>query len=110
MSTRRVTVPAVTTARVSPTGPIAVMMSLFGKYFENSDIITAIGPVGETRAVVTAGTVTRRVDIYGITPSFVAIKGRKTSEGRFIGVADVQDKSSVCVLGLKLKQQLFGGD
>src|SRR5438874_7347155 len=80
------------------------------KYFESSDVITTMGPVGETRAVVTAGTVTRRVDIYGITPSFVAIKGRKTSEGRFIGVADVQDKSSVCVLGLKLKQQLFGGD
>ena len=80
------------------------------KYFQNSDIITSIGPVGETRAVVTAGTVTRRVDLYGITPSFVTIKGRKTSEGRFISTSDVQEKSSVCVLGLKLKQQLFGGD
>jgi putative ABC transport system permease protein len=80
------------------------------KYFQNSDIITSIGPVGETRAVVTAGTVTRRVDIYGITTSFVTIKGRKTSEGRFISASDVQEKSTVCVLGLKLKQQLFGGD
>ena len=80
------------------------------KYFENSDLITAIGPVGETRAVVTAGSVTRRVDIYGITPTFVGIKNRKTSEGRFIGQSDVQEKAAVCVLGLKLKQQLFGGD
>lgn len=80
------------------------------KYFENSDVITAIGPVGETRAVVTAGSVTRRIDVYGITPEFVSIKGRKTSEGRFIAQSDVQEKASVCVLGFKLKQQLFGGD
>src|SRR5207244_11931783 len=66
-----------------------------GKYFENSDIITSIGPVGETRAVVTAGTVTRRVDIYGITPSFVNIKGRKPSDERSNGVADAQDTRSV---------------
>ena len=80
------------------------------KYFDGSDNITAIGPVGETRAVVTAGTATRRVDLYGITPEFVSIKGRKTSEGRFIGESDVREKSPVCVLGFKLKQQLFGGD
>src|SRR5437763_4884994 len=69
------------------------------KYFENSDVITSMGPVGETRAVVTAGTVTRRIDIYGITPSFVSIKGRKTSGGRFIGAADLQRKSPVGGLG-----------
>ena len=80
------------------------------KYFQDSDIITSIGPVGETRAVVTAGTVTRRIDVYGITPAFANIKGRKASEGRFISTSDVQEKASVCVLGLKLKQQLFGGD
>jgi putative ABC transport system permease protein len=80
------------------------------KYFEKSDVITSMGPVGETRAVVTAGSTTRRIDVYGITPSFVSIKGRKTSEGRFIGAADLQEKSPVVVLGFKLKQQLFGGD
>jgi len=80
------------------------------KYFEASDNITSIGPVGETRAVVTAGGTTRRVDLYGITPEFVSIKGRKVSEGRFIGRSDVQEKAPVCVLGYKLKQQLFGGD
>src|SRR5438132_11870680 len=80
------------------------------KYFETSDLITAMGPVGETRAVVTAGSVTRRIDVYGITPAFVSIKNRKVSEGRFIGQSDVQDKAAVCVLGLKLKEQLFGGD
>src|SRR5438045_5650753 len=58
------------------------------RYFEDNELVTSIGPVGETRGVITAGKVTRRVDVYGITPSFVSIKGRKTSEGRFISERD----------------------
>ena len=80
------------------------------RYFSNSDLVTAIGPVGETRAVITAGTVTRRVNVYGITPSFAQIKGRKTSAGRFISERDEAATAPVCVLGFKLKQQLFGGE
>jgi putative ABC transport system permease protein len=80
------------------------------RYFKNSDVITSMGPVGESRVVVTAGTVTRRVDLYGITPSFADIKGRKAGDGRFISWSDVYEKTPVCVLGFKLKQQLFGGD
>lgn len=80
------------------------------KYFRGSELIGAIGPVGENRAVITAGRVTRRVDVYGITAAFVTIKGRKASEGRFLGESDQQAKAPVCVLGFKLKEQLFGGD
>jgi putative ABC transport system permease protein len=80
------------------------------KRFENSEFITIAGPVGETRAVVTAGRVSRRVNIYGITSAFVSIKSRKTSDGRFISESDHMSKATVCVLGFKLKQQLFGGD
>lgn len=77
--------------------------------FENSEYIQAVGPVGETRAIVTGGRVTRRVDIYGITSTFREIKGRKTSEGRFLTDRDVEGVAPVCVIGFKLKQQLFGG-
>lgn len=80
------------------------------RYFRDNDLVSAIGPVGETRAVVTAGRVTRRVNVYGITASFVSIKGRKTTEGRFISERDYLLSAPVCVLGLKLKQQLFGGE
>ena len=80
------------------------------RYFSNSDLVTSVGPVGETRGVVTAGTVTRRVAIYGITPSFVTIKGRKTSVGRFIGETDDVASAPVCVLGYNLKEKLFGGE
>ena len=41
------------------------------RYFENSDLVSAIGPVGESRSVITAGAITRRVNVYGITDSFV---------------------------------------
>lgn len=80
------------------------------KWFEGADNITSIGPVGETRAVITAGRATRRVNVYGITPEFVDIKGRTTSAGRFITDRDYQGVAPVCVLGFKLKEQLFGGD
>ena len=80
------------------------------RYFDKSDLVTAIGPVGESRAVITAGSSTRRVNVYGITTAFVAIKGRKTSEGRFISESDEEATKPVCVLGFRLKQKLFGGD
>lgn len=78
-------------------------------WFESAENITEVSPVGETRAVVTAGHVTRRIDVYGVTPAFAAIKNRSTSAGRWISERDYQGVSPVCVLGLKLKEQLFGG-
>jgi putative ABC transport system permease protein len=80
------------------------------RWFENSELIRAIGPVGENRTVITAGSVTRRVPVYGITPTFAEIKNRKVSAGRLIGERDQQANAPVCVLGFKLKQQLFGGN
>jgi putative ABC transport system permease protein len=77
--------------------------------FENTDLITAISPVGETRAVVTAGSVTRRINVYGIGADFATIKNRKLAEGRFINDRDDAGVAPVCVLGFKLKEQLFGG-
>src|SRR5439155_6505919 len=42
--------------------------------------------------------------------AFVSIKGRKTSAGRFISENDNRGSKPVCVIGFKLKQQLFGGE
>src|ERR1700754_1897548 len=42
--------------------------------FEGSENISAMAPVGETRAVVTGGTVTRRIDVYGVTPEYADIR------------------------------------
>ena len=80
------------------------------KWFDDAENIQAVSPVGETRAVVTAGSVTRRIDVYGIEPQYAVIKNRKTSAGRFISERDVDGVTPVCMLGFKLKQQLFGGE
>jgi putative ABC transport system permease protein len=79
------------------------------KWFEGAENITSLSPVGETRAVVTAGRVTRRIDVYGVTPEFALIKNRKTSAGRWISEHDNDGVAPVCVIGYKLKGQLFGG-
>jgi len=78
--------------------------------FGNSENISAMAPVGETRAVVTAGSVTRRIDVYGVTPEFADIRNRKVAAGRFISERDVEASAPVVVLGHNLKNRLFGGE
>ncbi|HWS70797.1 MAG TPA: ABC transporter permease, partial [Thermoanaerobaculia bacterium] len=80
------------------------------KWFLDNELVKSIGPVGENRAVVTSGSITRRINVYGVTPEFAFIKNRRISEGRFLSENDQAAKAPVCVLGFKLKQQLFGGD
>jgi putative ABC transport system permease protein len=80
------------------------------KAFENTQNIDEMAVVGETRAVVTAGNVTRRVDIYGVTPEYREIRNRHLTSGRFISRRDVDSAASVVVLGFTLKKNLFGGE
>lgn len=80
------------------------------KAFENTENIEEMAPVGESRAVVTAGNVTRRVNIYGVTPEFREIRNRHLTGGRFISKRDVETAASVVVLGYNLKRSLFGGE
>jgi putative ABC transport system permease protein len=78
--------------------------------FENAEYVRTMSPVGETRAVVTTGNVTRRIDIYGIMPEYADIRNREVSAGRWLSERDVQASSPVTVIGWKLKSQLFGGE
>jgi putative ABC transport system permease protein len=80
------------------------------KVFEGAENIRAMSPVGETRAVVTSGKVTRRIDVYGIMPEYGEIRNRKVSAGRWISQRDVDAVTPVAVIGWKLKTQLFGGE
>jgi len=78
--------------------------------FDDSETISAMSPVGESRAVVTSGTVTRRIDVYGVTPEYADIRNRTVSVGRFISERDVQTSAPVAVIGYELKHRLFGGE
>jgi len=80
------------------------------KIFEGAENIDQLAPVGETRAVVTAGNSTRRVDVYGVTPEFREIRNRGLTAGRFISRRDVDTAGAVAVIGFNLKKQLFGGE
>lgn len=80
------------------------------KIFDDSENIRAMSPVGETRAVVTGGSVTRRIDVYGIMPSYAEIRNRHISAGRWISDRDVEAVAPVAVIGWKLRTQLFGGE
>jgi len=80
------------------------------KAFEGAENIQSMSPVGETRAVITAGNATRRIDVYGVMPEYAEIHNRKAAVGRFISKRDVEANAAVCVLGYKLKRQLFGGE
>jgi putative ABC transport system permease protein len=80
------------------------------KAFENADSISAMSPVGESRAVVTGGTTTRRIDVYGVMPEYADIRNRSVSAGRWITERDVASNAPVTVLGWELKHRLFGGD
>jgi putative ABC transport system permease protein len=78
------------------------------KAFDNADFVRAMSPVGETRAVVTGGAVTRRVDVFGVMPDYADIRNRDISTGRWISDRDVATNASVTVIGWELKQKLFG--
>lgn len=80
------------------------------KIFEDSKNIQAMSPVGETRAVITAGNSTRRIAVFGVTPEYRVIRNRHLTAGRFINQRDNDTAASVVVLGLTLKSQLFGGE
>ncbi len=47
--------------------------------------------------------------ILGATDKYPEINSHKTVEGQFFNDSDVQGRSSVAVLGSKVKQELFGG-
>ncbi len=80
------------------------------KEFDDAEHIRAMSPVGESRAVVTAGTVTRRIDVFGVMPEYSDIRNRTVSAGRWISQRDVDAVLPVVVIGWKLKSQLFGGE
>lgn len=78
--------------------------------FQDSDNITAMSPVGETRAVVSTDRLMRRISVYGIMQDYPGIRNRKLTKGRWISQHDVQTNAPVTVIGYNLNRRLFGGE
>ncbi len=56
---------------------------------------------------VTMGTRTGVYQIYGDTPDFIRIEPRPIVEGRFLNWGDVEELRKVCVIGVRVYNELF---
>lgn len=78
---------------------------------ESSEItaVNAVAPEASTGAQVVAGAENVNARIYGVTPEYEEVRSKTIVEGSFISQADVDQKSSVAVLGSGAAEDLFGG-
>jgi len=72
--------------------------------------VLAVAPsVQATRQVVYSGESTSST-IMGVTPDYATVRNTTVSFGRFITQADIDDHSTVAVLGSDVVEEIFGSD
>lgn len=70
--------------------------------------IRYVAPILLGAAPVSRGVLEREVTIIGSTPHLLPIRQLKMAAGRFLPEGDATRAASVCILGFKIKQELFG--
>ena len=75
---------------------------------EHSRAVRRIAPIAVGSAGVSYREREREVMIIGSTAAFLDIRHLKIASGRFFSTGDPRRASPVCVLGAKLKNELFG--
>ena len=75
---------------------------------EHSRAVRRIAPIAVGSAGVSYREREREVMIIGSTAAFLDIRHLKMASGRFFSTGDPRRASPVCVLGAKLKNELFG--
>jgi putative ABC transport system permease protein len=70
--------------------------------------IGAVAPAISTNESLVAGTSNWTTTVVGTDPSWLTVRGRSLTEGRFIVSHDVATKANVVVLGATTAQELFG--
>jgi putative ABC transport system permease protein len=75
-----------------------------------SSAVRRVAPLMVGSAPITYGSRTREAVILGTTADLYAVRELSMSQGRFIPEGDVDRAEAVCVLGYKLKAELFGAD
>ncbi len=75
---------------------------------EHSRAVRRIAPIAVGSAGVSYREREREVMIIGSTAAFLDIRHLKMASGRFFSIGDPRRASPVCVLGAKLKNELFG--
>jgi putative ABC transport system permease protein len=71
--------------------------------------IAAVAATTTSSATLTAGSTNWTTNVVGTSPSWLQVRARKITDGRFISATDQKDASAVVVLGATTASQLFGG-
>jgi putative ABC transport system permease protein len=77
---------------------------------ERSRAVRRVAPIAVGSAGVSYRERERDVMIIGSTAAFLDVRHLKMASGRFLPTGDPRRSSPVCVLGAKLKRELFGGE
>ncbi len=70
--------------------------------------INAVAPATSSNENLVAGSNNWTTTVVGTDPSWLTVRGRSITEGRFIAAHDVATRASVVVLGATTAQELFG--
>ena len=75
-----------------------------------SSNIRYVAPISMGAAPVSRGKLEREVTILGSTPHLFQIRQLHMAGGRFLPEGDASRSAAVCVLGYKIKKELFGNN
>jgi putative ABC transport system permease protein len=70
--------------------------------------IGAVAPTTSESETLVAGTTNWTTSVVGTNPSWLTVRGRSMTEGRFIAGHDLTTRADVVVLGSTTAQELFG--
>jgi putative ABC transport system permease protein len=70
--------------------------------------ISGVAPIVVGSGMTRYEGISRNTLVYGVTEEWEQVRGLKTALGRFITNQDVEKNIPVCVLGKKVKEELFG--
>lgn len=73
-----------------------------------SRAVKRVAPLTVGTANVSLGALNREVVVLGSTAELLQIRHMTLSQGQFLPAGDVHSGESVCVLGAKIKRELFG--
>jgi putative ABC transport system permease protein len=71
--------------------------------------VRAVAPTQSTGLELENGSANWTTSVVGTTPSWLPVRARKVSEGRFLSAADEARAATVVVLGPTTASELFGG-
>jgi putative ABC transport system permease protein len=72
------------------------------------NLIGPVSPTASTRVEVSAGTNRKQVSLIGVLAAYTAVNNIAVAQGRFITASDDATWSKACVIGQKVREELFG--